>query len=142
MQGKVNPFQLDSEIKYNPIVFYDGDCGFCNSAVQFILNKKKTEFYFMALQSDLAKNLLAKHRVIINLDTIYLLKNGKLYNRSSAALQICRGLKGGYPLLFGFYMIPKFLRDPFYNFVARRRHKLRAGYCMMPLPEDTKYFLK
>jgi predicted DCC family thiol-disulfide oxidoreductase YuxK len=76
------------------------------------------------------------------MDTIYFLKNGKLYNRSSAALQICRGLKGGYPLLFGFYILPKFLRDPFYNFIAKRRHKLRAGYCMMPLEEDRKYFLK
>ena len=104
---------MDSEIKYNPIVFYDGDCGFCNSAVQFILDKKKREFYFLALQSDTAKNLLANHNITINMDTIYMLKDGKLYDRSSAALQICKGLKGGYPLLFGIYIVPKFLRDPF-----------------------------
>lgn len=85
--------------------------------------------------------MLAQHQVQINLDTIYLIKNGKLYNRSSAALQIARGLKGVYPLLFAFYIIPKFLRDPFYNFIAKRRHKIRAGYCMMPLPEDKPFFL-
>ena len=134
--------QLNSEIKYNPIVFYDGDCGFCNSAVQFILNKKKKAFYFLALQADLARNLLGEKHVPINMDTIYFLKNGKLYNRSSAALQICKGLKGLYPLLFAFYIIPKFLRDPFYNFIAKRRHKIREGYCMMPIPEDQQYFLK
>lgn len=139
---KVTHFQLDSKAPHNPIIFYDGDCGFCNSSVQFILNKKKKPFYFLALQSETAKKILEAKNVVINMDTIYLLKNDKLYNKSSAALQICRGLKGGYPLLFGFYIIPKFLRDPFYNFVAKRRHKLRAGYCMVPLEEDKKYFLK
>lgn len=126
---------------YNPIVFYDGDCGFCNSAVQFILARKKREFYFAPLQSDLAESALSAHNITINLDTIYFLKNGKVYNRSSAALQICRGLKGGYPLLFGFYMVPKFLRDPIYNFIAKRRHKLRTGYCLIPLANDRQFFI-
>lgn len=127
--------------KYNSIIFYDGDCGFCNSSVQFILNKKKRVFYFVALQSDFAKKILSEKDVVIEMDTIYFLKDGKLYNKSSAALQICKGLKGLYPLLFGFYIIPKFMRDPFYNFIARRRHKIRAGYCLVPLPDDKKYFI-
>jgi predicted DCC family thiol-disulfide oxidoreductase YuxK len=127
---------------HNPIVFYDGDCGFCNSSVQFILNKRKKAFYFLPLQSERAKELLNQFGVEIKLDTIYYLNNQKLYTRSSAALQICKGLKGGYPLLFGFYVIPKFLRDPFYNFIAARRHKLRQGYCMIPKPEEQHFFLK
>jgi len=139
----VKPEQQMNQIqKYNPIIFYDGDCGFCNSSVQFILNKKKLEFYFVALQSEIAKKILLEKNVTIQMDTIYYLKDGKLYDKSSAALQICRRLKGGYPLLFGFYLIPKFLRDPFYNFIAKRRHKIRAGYCMIPNAEDQKYFLK
>jgi predicted DCC family thiol-disulfide oxidoreductase YuxK len=127
---------------FHPIVFYDGDCGFCNSSVQFILDKKKKPFYFVALQSQRAKELLGKYGIEIKLDTIYYLNKGKLYTKSSAALQIARRLKGLWPVLFGFYIIPKFLRDPFYNFIAKRRHKLRVGYCMIPKPEDQKYFLK
>ena len=122
-------------------MFYDGDCGFCNSSVQFILNKKKTSFYFMALQSDAAKELLAAHNITIRLDTIYYLRNGKLFDKSSAALQIALGLKGVYPLLFGFYIVPKFLRDPFYNFIAKRRHKIRAGYCVNPTESDKQFFV-
>lgn len=124
------------------IVFYDGDCGFCNSSVQFILDKKKAIFHFLPLQSDISKQILDKHNTSINLDTIYYLKAGKLYNRSSAALQIARGLKGGYPLIFACYIIPKFIRDPFYNLIAKNRHKIKAGYCMIPTPEDQKYFIK
>jgi predicted DCC family thiol-disulfide oxidoreductase YuxK len=76
------------------------------------------------------------------MDTIYYLNKGKLYTKSSAALQISRRLKGLFPLLSGFYMLPKFLRDPFYDFIAKRRHKIRAGYCMVPKAEDQGYFLK
>jgi predicted DCC family thiol-disulfide oxidoreductase YuxK len=124
------------------LVFYDGDCGFCNSSVQFILAKKKRPFYFAALQSVTAKTILENNKTIINMDTIYYLKDGKLYDRSSAALQITKGLKGGYPLLFAFYIIPKFMRDPFYNFIAARRHKLRNKFCLIPSKKDAQYFLK
>lgn len=134
--------KVNATSDYNPIVFYDGDCGFCNSSVRFILNHKKKEFYFVALQSGRAKELLSKFGIEIKLDTIYYLNNGQLYTRSSAALQISRRLKGLWPMLFVFYIIPKFLRDPFYNFIAKRRHKIRAGYCMIPKPEDQQFFLK
>lgn len=133
---------MESNTPKDNLVFYDGDCGFCNSSVQFILAKKKWAFYFSPLQSISAEKILQKHKVKIQLDTIYFLRKGKLYNRSSAALQIARGLKGGYPLLFIFYGVPKFLRDPVYNLIARNRHRIRAGYCMIPLPEDEQYFLK
>lgn len=135
---------MDMETKNEPqnLIFYDGDCGFCNSSVQFILVHKKRPFYFSALQSNRAKRTLAEHEITIQMDTIYFLKNGKLYDRSSAALQIARGLKGAYPLFFVFYLIPKFMRDPFYGLIARNRHKIRAGYCMIPQPEDEQYFLK
>lgn len=123
------------------LVFYDGDCGFCNSSVQFILSKKKKPFYFIPLQAERTRDLLNPFEITINLDTIYFLSEGKLYDRSSAALRIAKGLKGLYPLLFAFYIVPKFIRDAIYNFIARRRHKLRAGYCMIPKPEDEKYFI-
>jgi predicted DCC family thiol-disulfide oxidoreductase YuxK len=124
------------------LVFYDGECGFCNSSVQFILAKKKQAFYFSALQSVTAKMILENQKTVINMDTIYYLKGDKLYNRSSAALQIARGLKGAYPLLFAFYIVPKFLRDPFYNFIATRRHKIRNKYCLIPSEKDAQYFIK
>lgn len=133
---------MDESKVVNKLVFYDGDCGFCNSSVQFILNHKKKPFYFSPLQSKTAEKILKSRNIQIHLDTIYYLKNKRLYDRSSAALQISRGLKGGYPLLFGFYIIPKFLRDPFYKLIAKYRHKIRAGYCMIPLKEDEQYFLK
>ncbi|UKN02171.1 DUF393 domain-containing protein [Paracrocinitomix mangrovi] len=129
------------ETKKDPIVFYDGDCGFCNTSVQFILDKRKTDFYFVPLQSDYAKEKLGEKNIQINLDTIYFIKNGKLYDRSSAALQICKGLKGGYPLMMAFYIVPKFIRDVFYNAIAKRRHKIKDAHCVLPTVEERKFFL-
>jgi len=57
-----------------PVIFYDGECGFCNSTVQFILNKKKRPFNFAALQSTFANRTLEKVNISIQMDTIYLLK--------------------------------------------------------------------
>ena len=133
----------ETELNSSPdnLVFHDGDCGFCNSSVQFILAKKKRPFYFTALQSITAKTILENHETVINMDTIYYLKGGKLYDRSSAVLQIAKGLKGGYPLLFSFYIVPKFIRDLFYNFIATRRHKLRKKFCLIPSDKDAQYFL-
>jgi predicted DCC family thiol-disulfide oxidoreductase YuxK len=132
---------IQKSSNYNPILFYDGDCGFCHSSVQFILKHRKRDFYFLPLQSATAEAIIKKHGIKIEMDTMYFLKGDKLYEKSSAALQVCRGLRGGYPLMFGFYIIPKFLRDPFYNFVARRRHRIRSGYCYLPSEEEKQFFI-
>lgn len=133
--------QLENIQKYNPIIFYDGDCGFCNSVVQFVLKRRKKDFYFAALQSESAKELLAKKNIEIKLDTIYFISNEKVYNKSSAALQICKGLKGIYPLAVICYIFPKFIRDVVYDFIAKRRHKLKSGFCAIPQVEEKKFFL-
>ena len=126
---------------YNNVVFYDGDCGFCAASVQFVLNRMKKRFYFCPLQSELAKKLLEPFNATPNLKTIYLLKDKKVYDRSSAALQIARDLKGGWPLLFGFYIVPKFMRDWVYDFIAKRRHKIKTNKCLLPAPQERELFI-
>lgn len=127
--------------QYNSVVFYDESCGFCSASVQFILEKRKSTFYFCPLQSDLAKELLAPYGIEIQLKTIYYLKDGKVYDRSSAVLRITRGLKGGYPLLYGFYIIPKFIRDAVYDTIAKRRHKIKTSRCLLPSPKEKSFFI-
>jgi len=124
------------------IVFYDGDCGFCNTSVQFVLNHRKCDIYFAALQSDLSKKELAKRGVTIQMNTLYFLENGKLYKKSSGALRIAKYLKGLFPLLYWIGIIfPRFIRDWVYDQVAKNRHKIRPGACALPRPEEKKLFL-
>src|SRR5882762_1006850 len=64
----------------NPIVLYDGVCGFCNRIVQFILKRdSRDRFRFATLQSEYARRLLQKHGISTEqLETLYLvLDNGQ-----------------------------------------------------------------
>ncbi|MEE3243731.1 MAG: DCC1-like thiol-disulfide oxidoreductase family protein, partial [Bacteroidota bacterium] len=63
--------------------------------------------------------------------------------KSSAALRIAKNLNQGYPLLFGFMIIPTFIRNGVYDFIAANRYKWfgKKESCMLPTPELRSRFL-
>lgn len=127
------------------IVLFDGVCNLCNQSVDFIVQRDgKNVFKFASLQSDFAKKLL-KHFPIDaeKLDSVLLLKHGKLYQKSSAALQIARQLSGGWKLMYGFIIIPKFLRDFVYTIIAKNRYRWfgKKETCRLPTLEERAKFL-
>ena len=75
------------------ILFFDGDCPFCNRAVNFVLKHKKSnsQIYFSPLQSEFAVNELKKHHINIELDTLYYLNLNTVYNKSSASVKLTNG---------------------------------------------------
>ena len=118
-----------------PIMLYDGVCNLCNSSVRFVLKRDKAgEFRFVALQSARAAQLLAPFDVAVKMDTIYLIMDGKLYDRSSAALRIMRRLAFPWPLMAVFLAVPKPLRDAVYNWIGRNRYRWfgRTDTCQLP----------
>lgn len=124
------------------IVFYDGDCGFCSSSVQFILDRRKREIHFAALQSDIAEKILGKRGIEIKMNTLYFLEKDEIFSKSTAALRIAKHLKGAYPLLYWVGIIfPKAFRNWVYDQVAKRRDKINTGLCPLPKPEEKKLFL-
>jgi len=124
------------------IVFYDGECGFCNSSVQFVLNRRKEDVFFLPLQSSLAVEIMKKYGVTIEMNTMYFLHNKKLHQKSSAALRINLLLRAPYPLFFYVgIIVPSFFRNWVYDQVAKRRHKIRNGFCALPKPEEKRLFL-
>jgi predicted DCC family thiol-disulfide oxidoreductase YuxK len=127
----------------NHIIFYDGDCGFCNKSVQFVLKfEKNKKIRFSALQSQFSKEFFRRHGFNDpDLSTFYFFKNGTLHERSTAALKVLLQLKWFMqPLNLG-WLIPRFLRDKLYDFVANRRQKLATGFCLIPNIEDRSRFL-
>jgi len=129
----------------HPILFFDGVCNLCNSSVQFIIKRDKSNrFRFSSLQSSKSKELLPTDLVNTeNLQTLVLLKDDKILTKSTAALNIARGLSGLWPILYIFMIIPKFLRDLAYDFIAKNRYKWfgKKDACMIPSPELKAKFI-
>lgn len=132
-------------IQQHKIILFDGVCNLCNNTINFIIrHDTKNVFKFATLQSDTAKELLNAFPSGENrLDSIVLLENGKKYTQSSAALRIAKNLSGSYSFLYGFMIIPKFIRDWVYSLIAKNRYKWfgKKHECMIPTPELKKKFL-
>jgi predicted DCC family thiol-disulfide oxidoreductase YuxK len=127
------------------IILFDGVCNLCNSSVLFVIKRDpKDQFRFAALQSDMGQALSKKHHIdTTQVDSILLIKDEKVYVKSSAALHIGKQLTGGYPLLFLFMIIPAFLRNWVYDYVAKNRYRCygKKDQCMIPTPELKSKFL-
>ena len=128
-----------------PLLFFDGVCNLCNSSVQFVIkNDKKQQFLFASLQSDAAKEILLQFgETNLNLDSIILITDDKIHSKSSAILKIFKLLGGLYTLAIIFYIIPRFIRDKVYDFVAKNRYKWygKKDSCMIPTTEFKNRFL-
>ena len=127
------------------VILFDGVCNFCNSSVNFIIqHDKKKHYKFSALQSDAGRLLSEKYGIDQSkIDSIILIENGDVFVKSSAILRITKSLNYLYPLLFGFIIIPKFIRDGVYDFIARNRYKWfgKKEACMIPSPEIKSRFI-
>ena len=120
------------------IILFDGVCNVCNGFVNFLIPRDtKNHFRFGSLQSDQAKELLKTFSHSSNdLSTVILVEDNQLYSQSTAVLKIARNMGGAWPLLYGFIIIPKPIRDFFYKLFANNRYKLfgKKDSCMMPTP--------
>jgi predicted DCC family thiol-disulfide oxidoreductase YuxK len=126
-------------------ILFDGVCNLCNGFVQFVIERDaNAHFRFAALSSPAAARLLADAGVRLPLpDTIILIQDGAVYYRSDAPLRIARGLKFPWPLAYGLVVVPRFVRDRVYDFIAARRYRWfgRRETCMVPTPELQRRFL-
>ena len=122
-----------------PVIFFDGVCNLCNASVQFTLERDKHKYFqFTALQGNYAKEHLPQSITNSNqLNSIVLLDHGKVYQKSSAALRIAKKLSGFWPLMYGFIIVPKFIRDWVYDIIAKNRYKWwgKQESCWMPTPD-------
>jgi predicted DCC family thiol-disulfide oxidoreductase YuxK len=128
------------------IILFDGVCNLCNSAVQFIIkHDRKDVFRFVALQSDLGKEILVYIGINPgNIDSIVLYEPGvAYYYKSDTALEIAKSLDGFFSLGIIFKIIPRGIRNHLYDYIAQNRYKWygKKESCMIPTPELKAKFL-
>ena len=128
------------------IILFDGICNLCNSSVQFVIrHDKKKQFQFASLQSAVGQQLLISGGIeAISNNSFVLIDAGNYYQRSRAALRVLLRIGGAWKLFYLFILIPPFIRDAVYNFIARNRYRLfgKRNECMVPNDELRDRFLK
>lgn len=127
------------------IIFFDGVCNLCQYAVHFILTyDKKSVFSFASLQSNFAQQVLTEKNIDAStLNSFILIENDLLYTRSTAALRVAKKLSGAWPLLYLFILVPPFIRNVVYDWVAKHRYKWfgKQESCWFPRDEWRQRFL-
>src|SRR6185503_1230975 len=125
-------------------LFYDGDCALCNHCVQYVIEHERgEELLFSSLQSDFAKQELAKYQYDFSqTNTMVLIKDNKVYFKSSAALTLNKFLKAPYSALYALIIFPPFLRNWVYDIIARnRKNWFKKEFCFVPDEKLRKRFI-
>jgi predicted DCC family thiol-disulfide oxidoreductase YuxK len=128
------------------LILFDGVCNLCNASVQYVIkHDKKDVFMFAPLQGVTGQFIIKKHQInTAKIDSIilYSSQNGVSY-KSSAALKIASKL--GFPrnLLGVFLIVPIFVRNWIYNYIAKNRYKWfgKQNECMIPTEKLKSKFL-
>lgn len=127
------------------IVLIDGVCHLCQGLTKFIIKRDPSGvFRFASQQSEIGQDILRKGGLDGGLaDTVVVVDHGIYYTRSAAVLRIVRHLPMPWPLLYGFVILPKFLRDLLYRWVAKNRYRWfgKDEQCLIPTPEIRRRFL-
>jgi predicted DCC family thiol-disulfide oxidoreductase YuxK len=129
----------------NQLLLFDGVCNLCNRFVLFVIRfDKRKKIKFASLQSEAGREALRK----INLpsdhfDSFIYIADNRYYSKSSAGLHLLRDLGGLWLLLYPLILIPKFVRDYFYDVIAHSRYKIlgRRETCMMPTADIKERFI-
>ena len=112
------------------VLYFDGDCAFCSGAVRFLERRlhpsRKLRFVGLASTTGI-EDITTMNEKVRRADSVILLRKGKPYIRSAAAIRALLHLRQPWPILFPIaWLVPLPLRDIAYIIVAKLRHKIQA----------------
>ncbi len=132
-------------LENNGIILFDGVCNLCNNSVDFVISRDPERYFrYASLQSESGAYYVHKFKIDTRkVDSVLLVKNDKIYQKSTAALRIARKLKSPVKLLYVFIVVPPFIRNIVYDFIARNRYRWfgKRETCRLPTNEERDMFL-
>ena len=103
-------------------VLYDGDCNFCSNIVDRISSLIKNEnILFVPFTSKQARELISVYN-IQNLNSVIYIDHNRIFYKSKAILNICKRMRFPYKYYYIFNIVPAFILDLAYDFIAKRRN--------------------
>jgi len=133
--------------KHKKLILFDGVCNLCNTSVLYVIKRdKKNIFMFAPLQSNIGQQIAEIYSIDSKEpDSILLYEHEKwVSNKSTAAIKIASKLGFPYNLLMIFYIIPPFIRNWVYDYIAKNRYKWygKKEQCMIPTQELKAKFIE
>ena len=128
------------------VIVFDGVCVLCSRWVSFVLRRDRTgHFKFAAMQTPTGRDLLTKHGIDPDDPLSFLLlENGRGYTDTDAIVRILRGFGPGWRFMALLVsIVPRFVRDPLYRWIARHRYRLfgQRPSCLVPAADVADRFL-
>ncbi|WP_369996116.1 thiol-disulfide oxidoreductase DCC family protein [Winogradskyella sp.] len=129
------------------LILFDGVCNLCNNSVQYVIkHDKKNKFLFAPLQSEVGESIIEEFSIDSKRTDSILLYNPEAKSikiKSSAAIGVAKHLGFPLTLMVIFYIVPNFIRNWVYDYIAKNRYKWygRKEECMIPTPELKSKFL-
>jgi predicted DCC family thiol-disulfide oxidoreductase YuxK len=127
------------------ILAYDGHCLMCSAGIQWLMRHDRNHrFRFVALQDpQFTPFLSTASRPVQAADSVILYRKGQFYIYSTAVLEALRQLGGIYRIATLAYIVPRFIRDALYRYIARHRTDWfgRSEECYFVAPDHRFQFL-
>ena len=129
-----------------PVVIFDGMCVLCSGGARWLMRlDRKARFRLMAAQSEIGAALFRHYGLVgDDYETMLLLEDGVLWQKSDAWLRICRILGFPWSVATLLWWVPRRLRDGLYEWVARNRFRWfgRRESCFLPSPGQAERFIQ
>jgi predicted DCC family thiol-disulfide oxidoreductase YuxK len=128
------------------VIVFDGVCMLCSRWVDFVLRRDLHGRYkFAAMQSASGRALLIEHGIDPDDPLSFLLlEDKKGYTDTDAIVRILRSFGPGWKFIAVLLsIVPRFVRDPLYRWIARNRYRMfgRRAACRVPTADIADRFL-
>ena len=139
-QATVNPPSAPAD---RPVVLFDGGCGLCNAAVDWIMvHDRQQRFLFSPLQGQFAQGVVGPEPAG-GWTSVVFVQGGQSLTQSDAALGIAGALGWPWKAALVFKAVPRPVRNAVYDWIGRNRYNWfgKKETCRLPTPAERARFL-
>ena len=137
--------KIETILYQDQVILFDGVCRLCNGWAKWIMKVDKSyQFKLCSVQSETGQALLSRLGYPTDkFDTMLVIANGQVYEKSDAFFSIMKKIGFPYNLLLVVKIVPKFIRDWLYDRIALNRYRWFGQYesCPINFSMDEKRFL-
>lgn len=129
----------------SPVIVFDAMCVLCSANAAFVLRHDRAgRFRLASMQGEAGAALYRRFGIDpANPETMIVVDGDRALRDSDAVLAIWAGLDRPWNALAVLRIVPRWVRDPVYRWVARHRYRLfgRRSACWIPTPEQARRIL-